>query len=137
MEIVVLIARILFVAVFAGSSIGHLTQSGAMAGYAASKGVPAPKIGVIGSGALMLVGAIMVALGLWGDLGALLILAAVLPIAFIIHPFWKEEDAGAKMNEQTQFMKDISLSGGALALFALFTWMPELGLTASGPLLGL
>ena len=134
MDIVALIARILFAAIFLASSIGHLTQAEGMAGYAKSVGVPAPKLSVIVSGVLMLVGAVSIVLGVWGDLGSLLIFVAVAPIALLMHQFWKAEGE-ARMNEQIQFNKTLSLAGGALALFALFAMVPELGLTVTGPLL--
>ena len=127
------IADVVFAAIFIASGIGHLTQSDAMAGYAKSVGVPAAKLSVIVSGVLMLVGALSVILGVWGDLGALLILVAVAPIAFLMHKFWAAEGE-ARMNEQVQFNKTLSLAGGALALFALFAMVPELGLTVTGPL---
>ncbi|QOK24704.1 DoxX family protein [Janibacter indicus] len=132
----VLIARILFAAIFVASGIGHLTQTEAMAGYAKSVGVPAAKLSVIVSGVLMVVGSLSILLGIWGDLGSLLILVAVAPIAFLMHQFWKA-DGEARMNEQIQFNKTLSLAGGALALFALFALfalVPELGLTVTGPL---
>ncbi|MEN3122226.1 MULTISPECIES: DoxX family protein [Janibacter] len=134
MDIIVLIARILFAAIFIASGIGHLTQSEAMAGYAKSVGVPAAKLSVIVSGVLMLVGSLSVILGVWGDLGSLMILVAVAPIAFLMHKYWTAEGE-ARMNEQVQFNKTLSLAGGALALFALFVLVPELGLTVTGPLL--
>ncbi len=134
MDVIVLIARILFAAIFLASGIGHLTQAEGMAGYAKSQGIPAAKLGVIVSGLLMLVGALSIIFGVWGDLGALMILAAVLPIALLMHKFWKVEGE-ARMNEQIQFNKTLSLAGGALALFALFVLVPELGLTVTGPLL--
>ncbi|MGO4132711.1 DoxX family protein [Janibacter sp. RAF20_2_2] len=134
MDVIVLIARILFAAIFIASGIGHLTQSEAMAGYAKSVGVPAAKLSVIVSGVLMVVGSLSVILGVWGDLGSLMILVAVAPIAFLMHRFWTA-DGEARMNEQMQFNKTISLAGGALALFALFVLVPELGLTVTGPLL--
>lgn len=136
MDIVVLIARILFVAVFAASAIGHLKSAEAMAGYAKFKGVPAAKLSVIGSGMLMALGTLSVVLGLWGDLGALLLLVAILPIPFLMHRFWAEEGE-ARMNEQVQFNKTLSLVGGALALFALFAMVPDLSLTITGPLFSL
>ena len=105
-----------------------------MAGYAKSVGVPAAKLSVIVSGVLMVVGSLSVILGVWGDLGSLMILVAVAPIAFLMHRFWTA-DGEARMNEQIQFNKTISLAGGALALFALFVLVPELGLTVTGPLL--
>ena len=133
MDIVVLIARVLFAAIFLASGLGHLTQTEAMAGYAKFKGVPAPKVSTIVSGLLMIVGAVSVVFGVWGDLGSLLLLVAVAPIAFLMHQYWKEQGE-SRMNEQVQFNKTLSLSGGALALFALFALVPELGLTVTGPL---
>ena len=113
MDVVVLIARILFVAIFLASGIGHLVQTEAMAGYAKFKGVPAPKVSTIVSGLLMLV--------------------AIAPIPLLMHRYWNEQGE-ARMNEQVQFNKTVSLVGGALALFALFALVPTLGLTITGPL---
>jgi putative oxidoreductase len=133
MDVIVLIARILFVAIFVTSGIGHLKATEAMTGYAQYKKVPLPKLSVVASGILMIVGSISVLLGIWGDLGSLLLMVAILPIPFLMHQFWAEEGE-AKMNEQTQFNKTLSLVGGALALFALFVLVPELGLTVTEPL---
>lgn len=129
MDTLLLIARILFVAVFVGSAIGHLTQASQLAGYAASKGVPAAKALTVVTGVQLLVGSVLVLLGVWGDLGAALIAAFLVPTAFLMHAFWKETDPQAKMMEQTQFNKDISLAGGALALVVAFSTNPGLTLT--------
>ena len=133
MDVVVLIARILFVAIFLASGIGHLVQTEAMAGYAKFKGVPAPKVSTVVSGLLMLVGSLSVLLGVWGDLGSLLLLVAIAPIPLLMHRYWTEQGE-ARMKEQVQFNKTVSLVGGALALFALFAMVPTLGLTVTGPL---
>lgn len=135
MDVIVLIARVLFVAIFVASGIGHLLASDAMAGYAKYKNVPAPKFSVIASGVLMILGSISVLLGIWGDLGSLLLMVAILPIPFLMHRYWAE-DGEAKQNEQIQFNKTLSLVGGALALFALFVLVPDLGLTITEPLFG-
>jgi putative oxidoreductase len=134
-DVVALIGRILFAAVFLASSFGHLTQTEAMAGYAGSKGVPQPKLAVLGSGVLMAVGIVLIVLGIWADLGALLLVLFLVPTALIMHAFWRETDGQARQQEQIQFMKDISLAGGALLLFALFVKVGDgLGLTITGPL---
>lgn len=133
MDVIVLIARILFVAVFLASGIGHLKAADAMTGYAQYKKVPFPKFSVIASGVLMIVGSLSVLLGVWGDLGSLLLMVAILPIPFLMHRYWAEEGE-AKQNEQVQFNKTVSLVGGALALFALFVMVPDLGLVATAPL---
>jgi uncharacterized membrane protein YphA (DoxX/SURF4 family) len=135
MDVVALIGRILFALLFLGSAFGHLTKADAMAGYAASRGLPQPKLAVLGSGVLMLVGALLVLLGIWIDLGALLLVIFLIPTAVLMHPFWKETDAMAKQNEMIAFQKDIALAGAALLILALYAgYGSELGITITGPL---
>jgi putative oxidoreductase len=112
-DVIVLIARVLFVGVFLVSA-GHLTQIGMMAGYAASKGVPMARPVVLVSGVQILLGALSVLLGVWADLGALLLVAFLVPTALVMHGFWREAEPQAKMTEQVQFVKDLGLAGGAL-----------------------
>jgi len=130
-DIVLLIGRILFGALFLGSALGHLTQTDAMAGYAASKGVPMAKASVFGSGVLLVLGGLSVILGLWGDLGALLLFLFLVPTAVMMHNFWKETDPQAKQMEMIQFNKDIALAGAALAFMWIFSVDPDLTLTDS------
>lgn len=132
MDVVLLIGRILFAALFVGSAIAHLTKTQAMAGYAASRGVPAARAMTLVSGALIAVGAVLVALGLWGDLGALLLVLFLFPTAVLMHAFWKESDPMAKQMEIVQFNKDIALGGAALAFIWVFQNDP--GLTVTGPI---
>jgi uncharacterized membrane protein YphA (DoxX/SURF4 family) len=135
MSVLALIGRILFVVLFLSSGIPHLTKSGSMVGYAAAKGVPAPRVAVIGSGVLQVVGALMVLLGIWGDLGALLLFVFLIVTAPTMHAFWKESDPQARTSEMTQFFKDISLAGASLLVMALFNFAgSDLGLTITGPL---
>lgn len=135
MDIVFLIARILFVYLFLMSSIGHLTQSEGMGQYSASKGVPAARFSVIASGVLILVGGLMVLLGVWGDLGALLLIVFLVPTNYFMHAYWKE-DGPARQGDQINFNKNIGLAGGALAFFLVFAYLVP-GLTLTGPLFSL
>jgi putative oxidoreductase len=53
----------------------------------------------------------------------------------LMHGFWKETDAQAKMSEQVQFQKDAALGGAALLILALYAgYGADLGLTITGPL---
>ncbi|WP_027502059.1 DoxX family protein [Rhodococcus sp. UNC363MFTsu5.1] len=137
MDIVVLIGRILFSVLFLSSAVGHLTQSKAMAQYAASKGVPMAQLSVLASGVLLVVGALSVLLGVWADLGSLLLVAFLVPTAALMHNFWTESDPQARQMEMVQFNKDIALAGAALMLFAFFAHTGDLGLTITGPLFSL
>jgi uncharacterized membrane protein YphA (DoxX/SURF4 family) len=134
-DVVALIGRILFVLLFLGSGYGHLAQTAAMAGYAASKGVPAAKLATQATGVLIIVGALMILLGLWADLGALLLVVFLGPTAFLMHAFWKETDPQAKQLEMIQFQKDLALAGASLLIFALIVQLgPDFGIAITDPL---
>lgn len=138
MDVLVLIGRVLFVLLFLSSGFGHIAQADAMAQYAKFKGVPMPKPAVLASGVLLIAGGLSVLLGVWADLGALLLFLFLLPTAFLMHAFWKETDPQAKQTEMIQFNKDLALAGAALMLFAFFAYVgTDLGLTITGPLFSL
>lgn len=133
MNAVLLVGRILFAALFITSGIAHFAKLEAMTGYAKYKKLPAAKFGVLASGLFFLLGGVYIAIGLWVDLGALLLAITLVLAAFIFHNFWKETDATAKMNEQIAFNKDLALAGAALILFALIA---SGNLTDFGPHVG-
>jgi len=59
----------------------------------------------------------------------------VLPVAYFMHAFWKIEDPMMRGIQNAMFMKNVSMGGAALALFALFQQFgDEIGLTVTGPL---
>jgi uncharacterized membrane protein YphA (DoxX/SURF4 family) len=137
MDVVILIGRIVFSLLFLSSAWGHFAQAKGMTGYAQSKGVPMPGPAVYLGGVLLAVGGLSVLLGIWPDLGALVLVVFLLPTAVLMHNFWRETNAQTKQLEMIQFMKDISLAGAALALFGLFAALgDELGLVIAGPLFG-
>jgi uncharacterized membrane protein YphA (DoxX/SURF4 family) len=90
-----------------------------MTGYAKYKKLPAAKFGVLISGLFFLLGGIYTVIGLWVDLGALLLAITLVLAAVIFHNYWKETDPTAKQNEMIAFNKDLALAGAALILFAL------------------
>lgn len=137
MDVLVLIGRVFFGMLFVGSAVAHLTKTNDMASYAESRGVPMAKVAVASSGVLILVGGLMMVLGVWADLGALLLVVFLVPTAVLMHAFWKESDEQTKYIEQVQFMKDMAMAGAALMLFAFFANTSDLGLTITGPLFSL
>jgi putative oxidoreductase len=116
MEIIFLIGRILFVALFVSSGYGHLTKVKQMGGYAKSMGVPAAEFMTIVTGIMIVVGGIMVLFNFEMFYGALLIFLFLIPTSFMMHAFWKVEDAGMKQVQQIMFMKNLSLAGAALMI---------------------
>ena len=131
MKAVLAIGQVLFALIFINSGIGHLTKLDAMTGYAKYKKVPAAKLSVLVSGLMILVGGVFVGLGIYADLGALLLAIFLIPTAFMMHNFWKESDATAKMNETVAFFKDLALAGAALIIYALVSGGAELGINVT------
>jgi putative oxidoreductase len=137
MDVVELAGRIVFAAIFLDYGSTHLRQRAAMIAFAKSFNAPAPEITVPLSGTMMLLGGLAIALGVWPDVGALLLILFLLPAAFVAHPYWRESDVGMRGIQRAQFWKNISLAGGALFIFAIAVDLgDDLPLTLVGPLFG-
>jgi putative oxidoreductase len=132
MDVVLLLGRVLFGALFVMSAVGHLTQTPAMAGYAASRGVPMATPLTVLSGVQILLGGASVVLGVWADLGSLVLVVFLVATAVMMHAFWRETEPMSRQMEMVQFNKDLALAGAALGFFWVFTNDP--GLTLTGPL---
>jgi len=50
--------------------------------------------------------------------GAMLLCGIILPAPFFLHHFWKETDSYSRLSEFAHFIKDLSLAGAAIILFA-------------------
>ncbi|MER6398578.1 DoxX family protein [Kitasatospora sp. NPDC001603] len=135
MNALVLIGRILFAVLFLSSAVNHLTKTEAMVGYTASRGVPAAKAATVLSGVVLLAGGLSVLLGIWADLGAVLLAIFLAAAAVSMHAFWRESEGQARQMEMIHFMKDMALCGASLMLIAFFAHTGHsLGLTVTGPL---
>ncbi len=122
MEWVSLIGRVIFGGYFVMAGFKHFINLGEMAGYAGSKGVPAPKLAVAGSGLLLVVGGALVALGWWVSWGCWLIIAFLVPVSFMMHDFWTVDDPAQKQAELVNFTKNWGLIGAALMIASVPYW---------------
>ena len=118
-----LMGRVLFAMVFIASGMNYLMKLDEKSAYAASKGVPAAKAATALSGLMRLVGGVLIVLGWHRFIGAGLLVIVLIPTAFMMHPFWKESDPLASMNEKSHFLKTLALAGAAL-LIAFYAGMP-------------
>lgn len=127
MEILHLVGRMMFGGFFVVSGLRHLLNVGEMKGYAASKGVPAPALAVVGTGLMLLGGGLSVLLGYWPEVGLWLLIVFLLTGAFKMHNYWAvpEEEKAA---EEVNFWKNIALAGAALMmLMGVGDWPYSLG----------
>jgi uncharacterized membrane protein YphA (DoxX/SURF4 family) len=115
-DILLLIGRILFSAIFIRSGVQHFTRVATMAPYASAKGVPAAKFMVPLTGAMIFLGGISVLLGAYVRIGAALLVIFMIPTAIVMHNYWTLTDPMAKANDQAHFIKDLALAGAALLI---------------------
>ena len=127
MDIVLIVGRILFALIFFNSGFAHFAQREAMTGYAQFKKVPAAKLAVPLTGLMILLGGLSIVLGIWMDLGALLLAIFLVFSAFMMHNFWTMDDANQKMNETVAFFKNLSMAGAALIILAVIANGGDLG----------
>jgi len=119
MEIAFLIGRIVLGVYYLFNAFNHFRSLNMMAGYASSKGVPAPKLAVAGTGVLLLLGGLSILLGVQPTIGVILIVVFLVPVAFMMHNFWAVQDPQMKMGEMVNFMKNIALAASALMFLAI------------------
>lgn len=124
-----LIGRILLSLIFIRGGIKNLTNVDGMTAYAAAKHVPAPKLAVVVSGIVILLGGLSMLLGWHRFIGAGLLFVFLVPAAFLVHAPWRESDPAARANETAHFLKDLALAGAALliAYYAGGWWPMSLG----------
>jgi putative oxidoreductase len=106
MDLIELIGRLLFAGLFLFYAVQHATQFQGYAAFAGSRGTPFPTLAVAVTGVMLAVGGRLVALGLWADLGALILVVFLVPVAFLIHPFWRFEGI-ERAGERGVFLKDL------------------------------
>jgi len=114
-----LLGRILVGGVLAFMGLNHFQQTDSLAGYAESKGVPAPRLSVLASGLVLVLGGASIVLGALPIVGAALLVVFHVVVTPKMHDFWNADDPEAKQNEMTQFLKNAVITGAALLILAI------------------
>jgi putative oxidoreductase len=134
--IILLVGRILFVALFVSAARGHI-QNHPRYVEGSGKKLPFPVLAGWPAGVWLLLAAVSIVVGIWADLGSLMIAAFLIPAAVLFHPFWSQTDPAARRTHEAGFYRDVSLLGAALALFALFAASGHVPFALTGPALSL
>jgi putative oxidoreductase len=119
--LIVLAGRILFAAFFgAVAGVGHIRRSDQMEGYAKGAGFPLPPIAGWPVGLWLIAGAASIALGIWPDIGALMIAAFLGPAAWFFHRYWTLGDPMQKMTQTQLFWRNMIGIGACAVMFGTF-----------------
>lgn len=135
-----LAGRIVFSLFFVmGAGImGHLMRGPMMVGYARQMRFPAPALASWPAGFWLVAGGLSVALGAWGDVGALMLALFVVVAAAWFHRYWEIPDEQQKMMQMQLFWRNVTFLGAALILFAIFASLGhDLRFTLTDPLFDL
>ncbi|HEX8974413.1 MAG TPA: DoxX family membrane protein [Patescibacteria group bacterium] len=119
MAIALLLGRILFGGYFLYSGYNHLTLTKNYAGYAKSKNVPFPTIGVVLSGLMLLLGGLGVLFWVYVRWALILVDIFLAVVSFMIHNFWSDTDQATKAVNQVNFGKNMALIGASLIIMSL------------------
>jgi putative oxidoreductase len=138
MDVLFLLGRILFSLLFVSSGfMAHLGEGGKQGReYARSLGAPNPDLLVPLSGIVIIAGGLMIATGIWADLGALLVIGFLIGITPIMHAFWKVEDQQMQQIQSAMFFKNVALLGAALIIFWIYNQGQDLDLSITDALFG-
>jgi uncharacterized membrane protein YphA (DoxX/SURF4 family) len=116
-----LIGRVLVGAYFLYNGINHFVSHEGLTAYAASRGVPAPGVAVVGSGLLLLVAGFCFVSGWRPRIGVVAAVLFFVPVTLMMHRFWAMPDAAASARELVQFTKNFAIMGATL----VFLGVPE------------
>ena len=129
MELLFVLGRILFGGFFVISGIRHFQHLPMMASFTGQKGMPAPKLAVIVSGLLILLGGLSILLGIRPTWGIIAVTLFMVPVTLIMHNYWADTDPFAKQMNQVNFLKNVGLLGAAWMLIMVpQPWPMSLGL---------
>lgn len=117
-EALFVLGRVLLAAVLGYLAIGNLLDLESSVGYAQFKGVPFPRLSVVGGSLLLLASALSVGVGVRPRLGAAGVVAFLLGVTPVMHDFYRQEGED-RQNELIHFLKNVGLAGAALVLLSL------------------
>jgi putative oxidoreductase len=106
--------RVLFASIFLLAVPGHFLAPTIQ--HAAAEGVPLASLLVPVSGIMALLGGLSVALGYKTRIGAMLLVAFLVPVTLMMHDFWSVAEPAGREIQRIMFMKNVALIGGALLL---------------------
>lgn len=120
MSLLSVAARAALAAPFIYLGYQAVQEPGGRVAMATDFGIPEEyaDLAVRANGAVMVLGGVAVATGICSRLGAAAVAGAMVPTTLAGHAFWNDSDPKARAASRTQFLKNLGLVGGLLAVVA-------------------
>lgn len=116
-DVILLLGRVALRAIFVKSGLQKLMALSAFAAGLASRGVPQSSTWAVIGATVEFVGGIMIVTGFRARPASLLMVLFVIVATGISHRYWEFADAAARRAQESQFFKNLSISGGFLLLY--------------------
>jgi uncharacterized membrane protein YphA (DoxX/SURF4 family) len=81
--------------------------------------VPSPKLAVMVSGLMIMLGGVSILLGVRPHIGIALVSTFLVPVTLLMHQYWKHTDPMMRINDQVNFMKNVAILGASLMLLMI------------------
>jgi len=133
---ILFVGRVLFVGLFMSTAVNHIRSRDRYVAIAKGR-IPIPYVAGWPAGVWLLLADASLVLGVWPDIGTLMLAAFLVPITILFHPFWAISDPAQRRTQEMNFYRNVSLVGAALALFALFSVVGPGRFAITGSLLNL
>ena len=114
-----LIGRVALCAIFLSSALlNKIPNFAGVVAHMEKEGVPLPRIALVITIGLLIIGSIFVIIGYKARLGALMLVVFLIAATFYFHDFWNM-DAESAYVQQIMFMKNLSMMGAMLLIIAM------------------
>ena len=119
MDVLFIIGRIIYGGYFIHSGINHFTKRSLFSESAGKKGVPMPSVAVPFAGLMLISGGLSLSLGAFPVVGVSLLIGFLVPVAFIMHSFWKIQDPQIRGVERRNFLRNCAFSGALSMILSI------------------
>ena len=121
MGVVFLILRFILGGYFAWQGAQHLDAYGRqhLVAHARTKNLPVPLVTVPLFGLLLSVGGVSLVTGMFPAVGVAMLWSFLIPAAFVMHRFWRIDEATARAIERRKFVLNMALAIVALAFLLI------------------
>jgi uncharacterized membrane protein YphA (DoxX/SURF4 family) len=116
MEIVLLVGRVIFGLYWVNTAILNLMGLEKGAANAGEHGVPFPKFSFIATAPVMIVSGLSIAFGFYSWVGAIALIAFLIPASVLRHHFWDVADPQQAGAERRDFEKNMALVGACFLI---------------------
>lgn len=117
--ILAVIGRVMLCTIFVMAAVGNkIPHFDAVADLMGQKGIPAPRLMLIGAVVFLIAGSLSVILGYKARIGAALLLVFLILASYYFHDFWRVTDTAAQQDQMIHFMKNLGLMGAMVLIIA-------------------